>query len=60
VRVGVGVRAEVDGAALSPAGAAPAAPGGGGPQRDVRAGAMPAGGLPAADGREGGLGFFIA
>jgi hypothetical protein len=60
VRVGVGVgvrRAEVDGAALSPA-----TPGGGGPQRDLRGGAMPAGGsLPAAEGREGGgLGFFIA
>jgi len=59
--VGVGVRAEVDGAALSPVGAAPAAPGGGGPQRDLRGGAMAAGGLPPAEGLGGGgLGFFIA
>jgi hypothetical protein len=47
---------------LSPAGAAPAAPGGGGPQRDLRAGAPMdvVGGLPAAEGLGGGgLGFFI-
>lgn len=46
--VGVGVRVEVDAAALSPA---EAAPGGGGPQRDLRGGAMAVGGgLPAAAG----------
>lgn len=61
VRVGVGVRAEVDVAALSPAAASPTAPGGRGPQRGLRAGATPAGCMPSADGRGGGgLGLFIA